>query len=202
MSKFISKIFRWRSSLKRYIEVSRVSEISRRYFIMNSFDGVMTILGIVFGSLIANITQSKFILAAGLGASLAMFLSGFTGTYMTEKAERLKKFKELERDLLGSLDNTIHKRAVEIASIIAALIDGVSPLISSVIAISPFFFVSFGLLSMEIAYFSSILLSLCLLFLLGVFLGKISRENIIISGLKMLLAGLLVAVVSLLLSGL
>ena len=202
MSKLIGKILRWKSSLKRYIEVSRVSEISRRYFIMNSFDGVMTALGIIFGSMVANVINPKFILAAGLGASLAMFLSGFTGTYMTEKAERLKKFKELERNLLEDLDNSIHKRAVEIASIIAALIDGISPLISSIISLSPFFLVMFGLLSMEMAYLSSILLSFLLLFLLGMFLGRISKDSMIIYGLKMLLAGLLVATISLIFSSL
>ena len=162
----------------------------------------MTALGIIFGSMVANVINPKFILAAGLGASLAMFLSGFTGTYMTEKAERLKKFKELERNLLEDLDNSIHKRAVEIASIIAALIDGISPLISSIISLSPFFLVMFGLLSMEMAYLSSILLSFLLLFLLGMFLGRISKDSMIIYGLKMLLAGLLVATISLIFSSL
>jgi len=41
--KFLEKI-------KRYINISGITPISRRYFIMNAFDGATTILGIVIGA--------------------------------------------------------------------------------------------------------------------------------------------------------
>ena len=33
--------------LKEYEEVASISEIARRYFAMNSFDGILTILGVL-----------------------------------------------------------------------------------------------------------------------------------------------------------
>ncbi|MDH5376372.1 MAG: hypothetical protein OEZ21_11250, partial [Candidatus Bathyarchaeota archaeon] len=69
--------------LRRYIRISGVAPISRRYFIMNAFDGATTILGIVIGAYVAEITSEFLVIWSGLGATLAMGLSGFVGAYMT-----------------------------------------------------------------------------------------------------------------------
>lgn len=193
------RVLRLLETFRRYLEVSHVSSISRRYFVMNSFDGVLTALGIVLGSFSASVESPRFILAAGIGAGMAMFLSGFVGTYLTEKAERRRRLKELERDLLGTLDESIHKRAVEAASMFAALVDGISPLFSSIIVLLPFFATSAGLLGMNTAYYISVGLSLSVLFLLGVLLGRVSRGGVMAYGLKMLAAGVMVIILSMLL---
>ncbi|MCK4434143.1 VIT1/CCC1 transporter family protein, partial [Candidatus Bathyarchaeota archaeon] len=77
--------------INRYIRISEIAPISRRYFIMNAFDGATTILGIVVGAYVAEITSESLVILSGLGATLAMGLSGFAGAYMTEEAEREKK---------------------------------------------------------------------------------------------------------------
>ncbi len=200
MSFIIKKLVEWRNILKKYLRVSQVNGISRRYFVINSFDGVMTSLGIIFASYVTGVHEPKFVLAAGVGASLAMFFSGFTGVYLTEKAERIKKIKELEHDLLKSLDKSIHKKAMEVACIWSAMVDGVSPLVSSVTSLLPFFLTLLGTLTINIAYYLSITIAFFLIFFLGMFLGKISKENLILSGFKMLLAGVMVALISTLLA--
>ena len=43
--------------IRRYIRISGVAPISRRYFIMNAFDGATTVLGIVIGAYAAEITN-------------------------------------------------------------------------------------------------------------------------------------------------
>ena len=79
--KFLEKI-------RRYIRISEVAPISRRYFIMNAFDGATTILGIVIGAYVVGITNELWVIWSGLGAALAMGLSGFAGAYMIKEAER------------------------------------------------------------------------------------------------------------------
>ena len=169
---------------------------------MNSFDGAMVALGIVLGSYTTEITDPRIIIGIGMGAGLAMFFSGFTGAYITERAERLREYKELEHNLLKSLDETIHKKALEIASLWVAIIDGGSPVVFLLIILSPFFFSILNLVSLGVAYALSILITFLALFLLGVFIGRISKENLIISGIKMLAAGLSVFAISLLIGGL
>ncbi len=49
-----------REIIQRYIEYIKISEankIARRYFIMNSFDGAVTILGVLLGVLFGGITN-------------------------------------------------------------------------------------------------------------------------------------------------
>jgi len=50
-----------------------IAKIARRYLVMNSFDGVLTILGVVVGTYMADeITHPSIVLSAGFGASLIM----------------------------------------------------------------------------------------------------------------------------------
>ncbi len=43
--------------IRRYIKISGFAPIGRRYFIMNAFDGATTILGIMVGTYVAEITN-------------------------------------------------------------------------------------------------------------------------------------------------
>ncbi|RLG59114.1 hypothetical protein DRN86_04725 [Candidatus Geothermarchaeota archaeon] len=202
MSSIFERILSFLRKFQNYMKISKVTAISRRYFVMNSFDGAMVALGIVLGSYTTEITDPRIIIGIGMGAGLAMFFSGFTGAYITERAERLREYKELEHNLLKSLDETIHKKALEIASLWVAIIDGGSPVVFLLIILSPFFFSILNLVSLGVAYALSILITFLALFLLGVFIGRISKENLIISGIKMLAAGLSVFAISLLIGGL
>ena len=189
-NKKISKtINRW----KKYSEISGVAPITRRYFVMNAFDGALTMLGVVIGAYVAGIMQPITIISAGLAGSIAMGASGISGAYMTEKAERTIKLKGLEKAMLKDMKNGLHGRSHRFATIFAAIVDGVSPAIAAMIVISPFFFVNIGLITSEIAFFSSIAITLLILSSLGIYLAKISDENMIKYGIQMLLVGVITA---------
>ena len=38
---------------RSYITIARASAIARRYFVMNAFDGALTILGVILGAFMA-----------------------------------------------------------------------------------------------------------------------------------------------------
>ncbi len=175
--------------IKEYNKIANIAEIGRRYFVMNSFDGILTILGILIGSYIAGINDPKVILITGFGASVAMGVSGVWGTYLTEEAERKKKLKELSRHTLRSLHKTKIGRAERAAALIIAFIDGVAPFVAALIVISPFFFAS--TISMQMAYYVAVAIAFVLLMLLGVFLGQISKESIFLNAVKMMIAGVI-----------
>ena len=48
-----------------YLHITKASGIARRYFVMNGFDGAMTIFGIALGSWIAGVQKPEVVLLAG-----------------------------------------------------------------------------------------------------------------------------------------
>lgn len=190
---------RWLSELREYNRIAKIDEIARRYFAMNGFDGTLTALGIVLAAFFAGINDSRIVLATGIGAAVAMGISGVWGAYFAESAERTKQMKELERATLSRLRETKIGRAARAATVIVAAVDGVAPFLAVLLVMSPVFFAP--LLGIREAYLLSIAIAFLLLFLLGVFLGAVSRENVLKYGLIMIVAGLVIALLNFLLLG-
>jgi len=180
--------------VKVYLHITKASGIARRYFIMNGFDGAMTIFGIVLGSWMAGVAKAEVILLAGFGACLAMGVSGFFGAFMAEKAERERHLKDMEEATRNRVD-PIHYEAARFVVIYVALIDGLSPALTATIALAPFILASMKIISISNAYFISVPLSLAVLFLLGIYLGKVAKENGWLYGMAMVAVGALTALI-------
>lgn len=179
--------------IRDFLSMTEGENILRRYFVMNGFDGALTALGIILGSLIArNFANPEQLILSGIGASIAMGVSGFWIAYLTEKAERTRERKELEKSMVTDLNNTRISKANFWTSIVIGAVDGLSPFIFSLIAISPFFFVLSGL-TMQVAYIISISVITVEVIILGLFLGAVSKENKIFYAIKIIPAALLVA---------
>jgi len=191
-----------RAEIRSSLSITEAGGILRRYFVMNAFDGALTSLGVLFGAYTHNITDPKVIVGVIISTSLAMAISGITGAYMTEKAEREQELNNLEEAMLIDLENTIHAKAVVWTSIFASIVDGLAPFSASMVCITPFLFVMVGLLSVWQAFSVSVALIFATLFTLGIFLGKLSKRSILFSGLKMVIAGTTVSLLSLLLQAL
>jgi predicted membrane protein (TIGR00267 family) len=115
---------------------------------------------------------------------------------MAESAERSHSLNELEDAMLINLDDTVYGRASRFVSIFAALVDGSAPFMAAVPSLIPFLFVP-GMIGVETAYLVSVGASLATLFALGIFLGRISGENLLVNGVKMVVAGIAVALIAL-----
>lgn len=186
--KFLEKI-------KHYINISGVAPISRRYFIMNAFDGATTVLGVVVGAYAAGISNESWVILSGFGATLAMGMSGFAGSYLAEEAEGAKKLNTLEKSMLTELKNSVVGKASRFASIWAAIIGGGAPALTGAICLLPFLFATQGFFPINLAIQISIGLALSIMFVLGATLGKISCRNMFFHGTKMLLVGLILTLI-------
>ncbi len=175
--------------LREYDDIAEISEIARRYFAMNAFDGVLTIIGVLMGNYTAGVRSPAIVISTGLSTCMAMGISGLWGAYLTESAERKRSLDILENHTLSDLSGTKIGRASRAAVIIVALVDGLAPFAAALLVLSPFFF---GTLLGEIttSYYLSLGLALATLFALGAFLGRVSKDSLILSGLKMIGAGL------------
>lgn len=187
------------ATLRHYHEVAEVGEIVRRYFALNAFDGVLTAVGVLVGAYVAGVDDARTVVILMLTTAVGMAVSGFYGSYLVEKAERRRAQRELEESTLTSLKGTTIASASTYAAIVIALVDGGSPSVATLIAATPFLFV--GALGMTGAYFAALAVAFAEIFLLGVFLGRVSRERMWLSGVRLLGAGVIALVVSLLLGG-
>jgi predicted membrane protein (TIGR00267 family) len=178
------RLERWRE----YTEISEAGEIARRAFANNSFDGVLTMMGVVMGSFIVDVQDADIVLVTGISTALAIGVSGMWGAYLTESAERRHAIGELEQLTLTDLQDTKIGKASRMAVVLVALVDGLSPFLAAMLVVVPFLFASLWP-SITYAYYASIGMALLALFGLGIFLGRLSRQNLILSGAKTVVAG-------------
>ena len=176
------------SEIGEYRRLVDVDEIGRRAFANNAFDGILTMIGVLMGSLVSGIREPRVVLSTGLATCMAMGISGAWGAYMAESAERKHSLQELEHAMLRDLSDSKQARAARFATIAVASIDGLSPLVAGMITMLPFIIP--GMFSDIIHnYVASLAMGFAGLFALGVFLARVAKDNILSSGLRMVLAG-------------
>ena len=89
-----------------YAKITNLWAIARRYFVNNFYDGMLTVLGILLGFFIiifeseTHTINSRLVIFTGLGTSISMFISGLTGSYLSEKAEQRKLKDELNKAMI------------------------------------------------------------------------------------------------------
>ncbi len=176
--------------LKEYSGIAEIGDIARRYFAMNAFDGILTMIGVLMGNYSAHVEDATIVVSTGLATCIAMGISGLWGAYLTEAAERKRALIALEGFTLTDLSRTKIGRASRAAVIIVALIDGFAPFFAALVVLTPFL-LSAILRDINLSYYLSLGMALVALFALGAFLGKVSKESILLSGLKMIVAGLM-----------
>jgi len=189
-------------NLHRINKTANVYSILRRYFAMNAFDGTIVTLGVIMGAFVAGLQDPKIVMVTAIATSLALLVSGTWSTYITELAERKVSLHKLEKKMLRSLKNTKIGRASQTIALESAIVDGLSSSLVGFIVIIPFFFSYVGVIPVALAFQASVATALCLLFLLGAYLAKLSKQNFFVLGLKMVVVGIIAIAMSFLLGGL
>jgi predicted membrane protein (TIGR00267 family) len=82
---------------KFLLRITRTHDIARRYFVVNGFDGALTMLGLVIGFLISGTTDLSVIINVCLGAAIALGMSGASSAYVSEAAERERAWRSRPR---------------------------------------------------------------------------------------------------------
>lgn len=185
--------------LRKHTRISDVLTVARRWFVSNAFDGNLSILGLVLGTRAVGVTDPRAIVGAGLGICLALAFSQSAGNILVERAERLRELKDLEASMLRGLDNTIHSGSAATAPLVAGVIGGAAPVLYTFLTLIPYVLAALGVIDEAAAFYGSVGSILTSVFLLGTLLGKISRGNLVIAGLKMTGVGIVTAVILLLL---
>ena len=182
------------------LNITRSHEIARRYFVVNGFDGALTMLGIIIGFYHVDHTPMSVIISACLGAAIALGMSGISSAYISEAAERQRALRELEDAMVKDLGDSAHGLAARLMPFAIALVNGLAPFLISLLIMLPLWLpvlsTPLPLQPLEL----SIVIALLLIFLLGVFLGRVSGHFWFVAGFRTLLVALLTAALILLLT--
>ena len=164
-----------------------------RYTVLGTIDGVVAVLAIVLGVVTVS-EDASIVIAAGLSGSIGLGISNGIGGFLAEHTVEMRKLRDIEDAMLrkkGSMEGTIVHRKVQKKLFWDTLTHGGCSFGGAIIPVSPFFFD----ISIRNGTIASITISLSVLFLLGVYMGKMTKESLAFTGLKMLIIGVLVAVV-------
>ncbi|MDH3527049.1 MAG: hypothetical protein OEM43_06055 [Gammaproteobacteria bacterium] len=183
------------------LRITRTHGIIRRYFVVNGFDGALTMLGLIMGFLISEPTSLTVIISACLGAAIALGVSGVSSAYVSESAERQRALMELEEAMVADLQDSYHGDAARWVPMLIAIVNGASPLVISLLIITPLWLSSAGIALPVSPLHASIVVAMLTIFILGVFLGQVAGVSWWRSGLRTLLIAALTAALIYLLAG-
>lgn len=183
------------------LSISRTSDIVRRYFVVNGFDGALTMLGMILGFMISASDDLTVIINACLGAAIALGMSGLSSAYVSEVAERKRALVKLEQAMITDLHQTAHGEAARWVPLWIALVNGSSPLFISLLILLPLWLTEAGLVLPLSPLYVAILIALVLIFLLGVLLGQIAGISWLRSGIQTMLVAVITAALIYLFTG-
>ncbi len=180
--------------------ITHAHGIARRYFVTNGFDGALTMLGLTMGFYISGDVAIPVAIRACLGATIALGMSGLTSAYISETAEKKKELRELENALVADLGDTDYGRASRFVPFMIAAVNGLAPVLISLFIITPLWLSRYEVRLPLSPLGSSIALAFFVIFLLGVFLGRVSGTFWLWAGLRTVLIALLTILIILMLA--
>ena len=165
-----------------------------RYIILGSIDGILAVLGGVIGASTAGATNEG-VVQVGLGVAVALAVTNGIGSYLAESTVEYAKLAEKERPLLRKLTGTKIERVTRRKIYMDSVTHGGASFIGSLIPIAPF------IIAESNSIMASIVASFSALVVLGIYSGRLSKQNIAVSIVKMVVLGVLVVVLVFIIGG-
>lgn len=174
-------------------------EIARRMFVTNSFDGILAAIGVNVGGYSEAVDPIVLALSIiGGGAAMGVF-SGIVGVYLSERAERLRELKKMERNLQASLKGSIYWNAARMTPLYIALWSGLGIILFPTLIALPYLATAMcGCIATALAFRASLAIALVVLGLLGAYLAKISGEpvwNSVIRAISVGIGGIILVLI-------
>lgn len=145
-------------------------------FVTNAFDSILATIGADVGGYTKNSSPISLAMSMiGIGIAMGVF-SAIIGVYLSERAERLRELKELERKVQSSLKGSVYWKVAKLAPVYIALWSGLGVLIFPSIIAMPYILSYLIGVTLDFAFILSLLVALVLLAWLGYYLSSISGD--------------------------
>ncbi|MEN6592465.1 MAG: TIGR00267 family protein [Methanobacterium sp.] len=187
-----------RQFISDYINMSR-------YIALGTLDGVLAVMGVTLAASgvagVGGVEIPNFVIGlTGLSGGIALAMSNAFGSFIGERAEEVRSIRELEQKMMldeGKLDDTvIHDRAKR-RIYMSMFTHGFSSFIGSFVPVVPFLFLADRIS----AVITTVVFCFIALVILGLYLARVSRENMLKICIEIVLIGVLISVVSFLIGG-
>lgn len=188
------------NSLLDRLGMDKIGPIARRYFVSNGFDGALTGVGVTVGAYLTGVPDGFAVIKIGLGGAVGLTTSGVWSVWEIERAEMRAELHDIEDAMLTDLSETQIEREKTSTQVTNALMSGLGPLFGLVLPLTPFLFEDTALSLLQ-ATILSVAVAVGVLFVFGAYMASISRQRWYIAGIRMGLAGIVVAIISIFLPG-
>ncbi len=187
-----------REFINEYLKMSR-------YVALGTMDGILAVMGVTLAASgvagASGMEISNFAIGlTGLSGGIALAMSNAFGSFIGERAEEVRTLRELEQKMMldeGKLDDThIHQQAKR-RIYMSMFTHGFSSFAGSFVPVLPFLLISDRIT----ALIYTIILCFTALIILGVYLGRVSRESLLKTSIEIILIGILISIVSFLIGG-
>lgn len=189
------------SQINFLLRITHSNDIMRRYFVVNGFDGALTMMGLIIGFLVSTPAELSTIINACLGTAIALAISGVSSAYVSESAERQLALGELEEAMISDLHESAYGDAMRWVPLLIALVNGLAPLLLSLLILIPLFVSNAGIYLPVSPLYIAIIIALVIILLLGIFIGRIAKTSWWRSGIQTLLVAIMTATMIFLLAG-
>jgi predicted membrane protein (TIGR00267 family) len=147
-------------------------------------------LGLVMGFYVSEHVDLSVVITTCVATALALSMSGISSAYISEAAERRRTLAQLEKAMAASLNESHHARATIWIPWLVALVNGIAPLMISLVIITPLWLAHHGIVPVPDPLPTAMATALAVIFFLGVFLGRVGGIFWLWSGLQSLAVAL------------
>lgn len=187
-----------RKFIHEYINMSR-------YIALGTLDGILAVMGVTLAASgvagAGGLEIPNYIIGlTGLSGGIALAMSNAFGSFIGERAEEVRSIRELEQKMMldeGKLDDTLIHQQAKKRVFMSMFTHGFSSFIGSFVPVIPFLLIA----SRFTATITTVVLCFIALVILGIYLGRISRESLLRTSIEIVLIGILISVVSFLIGG-
>ena len=187
-----------RELIEEYFKMSR-------YVALGTLDGILAVMGVTLAASgvasAGGLEISNFAIGlTGLSGGIALAMSNAFGSFIGERAEEARTLRELEEKMMlneGDLDETIIYKQAKRRIYMSMFTHGFSSFIGSFVPVMPFLLIA----DKMTATITTVALCFVALFILGLYLGKVSRDSLLRVSFEIVLIGVLISVVSFIIGG-
>lgn len=187
-----------RELIEEYFKMSR-------YVALGTLDGILAVMGVTLAASgvasAGGLEISNFAIGlTGLSGGIALAMSNAFGSFIGERAEEARTLRELEEKMMlneGDLDETIIYKQAKKRIYMSMFTHGFSSFIGSFVPVMPFLLIADKIT----ATITTVALCFVALFILGLYLGKVSRDNLLKISFEIVLIGVLISAVSFIIGG-
>ena len=176
-----------------------IKERAIPYIINTLFDAVFTIMGIVIGTAFSARLDLRSIIGTIITASLSLGVSSGFSVYEAEMLQEEKRIDGIEEALLENLEDTVLAEESKRVTLFSSVLVFITPLLAGLVTLVPFILVYTGSLSIGNGVTTAIGIDLFLIFVTGY---VFAIDNKLMKGLRMMILGLAVFLISYLLNNL